>query len=57
MWKCKRCRKEVVEKETKYYFLDKNEEHEEIYEENYQYECTSCSSIGRYLSDIAEWED
>lgn len=57
MWKCKRCRKEVVEKETKYYILDKNEEHEEIYEENYQYECTSCSSIGRYLSDIAEWED
>ena len=54
-WKCKRCGKEVVEKEIKYHILGENGEQEENYEEDYCYECTSCNNFSARLEDIAEW--
>lgn len=56
-WKCKKCGKEVIEKEIKYHLLGENKEHEELYEEDYSYECTSCNNFSVRLEDIAEWEE
>ena len=56
-WKCKKCGKEVIEKEIKYHILGKNKEYKELYEEDYWYECTSCDNFSAILEDIAEWEE
>ena len=52
-WRCNKCGSIIVAVNITKHTIDENKSHEDLYDEQYYYECSSCDNEGYELENIA----